>query len=95
MNEFRFLNPDDFKRWMRTQQDQDSSSQENMVGLTVEARHCGKRTARSITLESGRAGRVVREFVQSGGVVKSVDGDEYLIEVPSGSFYIHKKNVIC
>lgn len=66
-----------------------------MVGVSVEARHCGKRTARCITLESGRAGRVVREFVQEGGVVRAVDGDEYLVEVTSGSFYINKNNVTC
>lgn len=66
-----------------------------MVGVSVEARHCGKRTARCITLESGRAGRVVREFVQEGGVVRAVDGDEYLVEVNSGSFYINKNNVTC
>lgn len=95
MDELRFLNPDDFKRWMKRQQDQDISDHGGMVGVSVEARYCGRRTAKSITLESGRAGRVVREFVQSGGVIKSVEGDEYLVEVPSGSFYIDKKNVIC
>jgi hypothetical protein len=36
----------------------------------------------------------VREFVQSGGVVKSADGEELLVEVESGSFYINKRNVI-
>lgn len=96
MDNLRFLNPDDFKRWMRQHQDQESDGeQEKMIGSNVEAKHCGKRTARSITLESGRAGRVVREFVQGGGVIKGVEGEEYLVEVPSGSFYIHKKNVIC
>lgn len=95
MDEFGFLNPDDFRRWMKKQNDQEAEEQNGMIGVSVEAKYCGKRIARNITLESGRAGRVVREFVQEGGIVRAVDGDEYLVEVPSGSFYIHKSNVIC
>lgn len=94
MGDFRFLNPDDFRRWMKRQDDIDAEEAVDIVGSTVEPRYCGKRTARNITLESGRAGRVVREFVQNGGVVKAVDGDEYLIEVKSGSFFINKRNVL-
>ena len=95
MDKLRFLNPDDFKRWMNKHQDEDAELQNGVVGMSVESKHCGKRIARVITLESGRAGRVIREFVQNGGVIKAVEGEEYLIEVLSGSFYINKKNVIC
>lgn len=95
MDNLRFLNPDDFRRWMKDHQDDDDQKGCTVVGMSVEARHCGRRTARIITLESGRAGRVVREFIQGGGVVRAVEGEEYLIEVPSGSFYINRKNVIC
>lgn len=94
MDKFRFLNPDDFKRWMRKQDDEDGPGEPSLVGASVEAKHCGKKTARCITLESGRAGRVVREFVQSGGVVRAIEGEECLVEVASGSFYIHKRDVI-
>lgn len=94
MTDFRRLNPDDFKRWMKVHESDESPESSEVSGMRVEARFCGKRTARSITLESGRAGRVVREFVQNGGIVKSVEGDEYLIEVESGSFYIDRKNII-
>lgn len=91
---FRNLNPNDFKKWMKQHDDDDErSSAKDVVGMAVEARHCGKRTARSIVLETGKAGRVVREFIQNGGTIKSVDGDEYLIEVASGSFYINKRDV--
>jgi hypothetical protein len=95
MDKFRFLNPDDFKRWMRRQDEGDGPEEgPSLVGSSVEARHCGKKTARCITLESGRAGRVVREFLQGGGVVKGVEGEECLVEVSSGSFYIKKRDVI-
>ena len=95
MDKFRFLNPDDFKRWIRKQDEADGTpGAPSIVGVSVEAKHCGKKTARCITMESGRAGRVVREFIQSGGVVKSVDGEECLVEVASGSFYIQKRDII-
>jgi len=93
MDDLKFFNPDDFRRWMKKQDDECSAEGNSVVGAFAEARYCGKRIARNITLESGRAGKVVREFVTSGGVVKEVDGEEYLIEVESGSFYIHKRNV--
>lgn len=93
MDDFRFFNPDDFKRWMKKHDDDTEEVGANVVGSFVEPKYCGKKTARQITLEAGRAGKVVREFVQQGGVIKQVDGDEYLVEVQSGSFYINKKNV--
>lgn len=95
MDKFKFLNPDDFKRWISRQEDSESEPIPNgIVGSFVEAKHCGKKTARCITVESGRAGRIVREFIQSGGIVKEVDGDECLVEVSSGSFYIKRRDII-
>lgn len=94
MSNFMHLNPDDFKKWMKKHEEDDPSEGLNLVGVRVEARYCGKRMARSISLESGKAGRVVREFIQNGGVVKSIDGDEFVIEVESGSFSTHRKNLI-
>ena len=93
MNDLRYLNPDDFKKWMKVQEDEEEPRGQ-VVGMKVEARFCGKRIAREMTLESGRAGRVVREFIKNGGTVKSVDGEEYLIEVKSGSFYTNKRNIV-
>jgi hypothetical protein len=93
MGDFIHLNPDDFRRWIKKKEDQEDQDAW-MVGRKVDPKFCGKKTARNISLESGKAGRVVREFVQAGGVIKSVCGDEVLVEVDSGSFYICKKKVI-
>ena len=94
MMNFRNLNPNDFKKWMKCNDSDQADQDEKIVGMTVESKLCGKKTARSIVIESGSAGRVTREFTQHGGIVKSVDGDDYLVEVASGSFYINKRNVI-
>jgi len=95
MDSFHNLNPDNFKRWMRVDEENEKEKEEvSLVGLRAEAKCCGKKIARNIVLESGRAGRVVREFVQNGGLIKSADGGEYLIEVESGSFYLNRKYFI-
>lgn len=94
MNNLEHLNADDFKKWIKTHESDNAFERSNLVGMKVEAKFCGKKIARSIVLENGRAGRVVREFVQNGGLIKSVDGDEYLVEVESGSFYINRCNII-
>ena len=46
-----------------------------------------------MVVENGRPGRVIREFMTDGGVIKKVSGNEYLVEVASGSFTIDKKFV--
>jgi hypothetical protein len=94
MDDFRFFNPEDFKRWMKKHDCEHEEDGASVVGSFVEPKYCGKKTARQITLESGKASRVIREFIQQGGIIKEADGDEYLVEVQSGSFYINKKNVI-
>jgi hypothetical protein len=90
MDGFQNLNPDNFKRWMKAHEENEND-EASLIGLKVEAKYCGKKIARNIVLESGRAGRVVREFVQNGGLIKSADGGDYLIEVDSGSFYLNRK----
>jgi translation initiation factor IF-1 len=95
MDDFYHLNPDNFKKWMRTHGEEfEVSMENNVVGLNVETKFSGKRMIHKMTIESGDAVKVAKEFVELGGVIENVDGDEYLIKVNSGSFYTNKKNVI-
>jgi translation initiation factor IF-1 len=95
MDDFYHLNPDNFKKWMRTHGEEfEVSMENNVVGLNVETKFGGKRMIHKMTIESGDAVKVAKEFVELGGVIENVDGDEYLIKVNSGSFYTNKKNVI-
>lgn len=88
-----YFNVDNFRRWMKTHPDEEDS-EPNMVGLDVQAKFGAKKMIKHITVESGRAGRVIREFMEDGGVVDQVSGKEYLIKVASGSFVIDKKYVV-
>jgi hypothetical protein len=95
MDDFYHLNPDNFKKWMKTHGEEfDVSMEHSLIGLNVETKFSGKRILHNMTIESGDAVRVAKEFVEHGGVIEKVDGDEYLIKVNSGSFYTNKKNVI-
>ena len=88
-----YFNIDNFKKWMNNhpQSEQETGS---VVGVEVQARFGAKKTMRNMTVESGKVGRVIREFMSSGGTIKSVDENYYLVEVASGSFTINKKMVV-
>jgi len=95
MDDFYHLSPDNFKKWMKTNGEEfELSMEHSLVGLDVETKFTGKRMLCKMTIESGDPMRVVKEFVESGGVIESVEDDEYLIKVSSGSFYTNKNNVI-
>lgn len=94
-NGFIYLNPDDFKKWMNTQTDFESNlSEKTLVGMNVETKFGDKRIAKHMIIENGKPSRVRAEFIEDGGTIMEVNGDDYLIEVPSGTFQINKRYVI-
>jgi hypothetical protein len=94
MSDFLYLNPDNFKKWMKNQDEFDSSLNQDFVGLRVETRFGAKRIMHKMTLESGKSHKVARDFVENGGTVLDVVGEEFLVEVKSGSFLINKNLII-
>lgn len=94
MSNFNYLNPDNFKKWMKSQNDFDARIEQNLIGSNVETKFSAKRLSKKVTLEDGKLIKVLKEFEHNGGILKEIDGDEYLIQVESGSFYINKKYII-
>lgn len=94
MSSFPYINPDNFKKWMNSQEEFNSSIECNLVGLQAETRFGEKRVIKKMTVESGRASKIAKDFVENGGVISEVIGEEYLIKVKSGSFLINKNMVI-
>jgi hypothetical protein len=84
------LNADNFRRWIRNHSEEKEKNSD-MTGLEVQAKFSAKKIIKNMCVENGKAGRVIREFMESGGTVKDVSGDEYLVSVPSGEFTINKK----
>lgn len=93
MNQDEYFNIDNFRRWMKTNPDSEET-EISLVGVEVQARFGAKKTIKHMTVESGRAGRVIREFMDDGGVISKVSGDECLVRVTSGSFLIDKRFVV-
>ena len=94
MSGFPYINPDNFKRWMKSQNDFDTNLEQTMIGCTVETKFSNKIILKNLEIESGRSCKVAKDFVENGGIIKEVNGNEYLIQVEAGLFYINKKFVI-
>jgi hypothetical protein len=94
MSNFAYFNPDNFKKWMRSQDGFDTELKQNLIGMDVETKLRKISIVKHAILESGSIQKIAKEFTENGGIIKEVDGEEYLIEVKSGSFYINKKYVI-
>lgn len=86
------LNADNFKRWMKNHPESESGCCD-MTGMDVQAKYHVKKMIKNMCVENGRAGKVIREFMEEGGTVKSISGNEYTISVTSGEFTINKKFV--
>ena len=89
------LNLDDFKKWMKGQEDFASKfSKRFPIGETVISRCSGRKLSETITLDEGNLKRVIKEFLKNGGKVKEFDDYEYIVEVRCGSFSVKKKYVM-
>lgn len=96
MNEFYQLNPDNFKKWIKSQKDDFHTTikKSSILGSTAETKLSLKRIIENINIESGKRNKVAKDFCENGGTVRDILNEEYLIEVQSGFFYINKKYVI-
>jgi hypothetical protein len=97
--DFTRLNADNFKRWIKNQDEFDTTIENNLagnnlIGASVETKFGRKKIAQHIIIENGNSTKVIKEFLENGGTLKQINGDEYLIEVSSGAFMINKRYVI-
>jgi hypothetical protein len=81
------FNLSDFKKWMQNQHDAKYNSS---VGLEVESKIPIKKLASRIEVQEGDTVLVIKEFKRNGGIVKEVNGQNFLIENKKGSFLVHK-----
>jgi hypothetical protein len=86
------FNADNFRRWMKNHTEETETI--DMTGFEVQAKYHVKKIMNNMCVESGSPGKVIREFMDNGGTIKSISGNEYLIKVASGEFTINKKFVI-
>ena len=94
MNEPEFFSLDNFKRWIKSQNEFDSKIKKKYpIGELVESKSSPKKFAEVMNLEDGQMNKVVKDFMKNGGKIKEVSSGSFLVEVTMGSFYIAKNYV--
>ena len=78
----------DFKKWMHKQQ-KESSSEQDIVGVTVESKIGAQRLIDKMDTEEDPY-EIAKEFKKNGGTIAEVDGSKLMIATDAGSFIIHK-----
>lgn len=94
MNNFFNLNPDNFKKWIKSQKEEKFKIKKNEIGSFAETKIKLKRLLENMEIEQGKETKVAKEFIEYGGIIKEINESQCLIEVKSGSFYINKKYII-
>ena len=87
---------ENFKKWMKNQEP--SSNQmlghnrrsKPFIGTAVESKIDAARLASKINPEEGASEDLIESFLEGGGTIVNVDAKNFLIEVDTGSFYIHR-----
>jgi hypothetical protein len=94
MNENEFFSLDNFKKWIKNQNEFDSKLIKKFpIGEQVVSKVKAKKLENVMTLENGQLNRVIKDFMKNGGKIKEVIDNEYLIEVTMGSFIVSKNYV--
>lgn len=85
---------ENFKKWMAGQAsehiDDCTKCKRSFVGLTVESKIEADHLIKKINVEDGIPEEIIEDFIENGGQVVDVDSKNFLIEVESGSFYVHR-----
>lgn len=96
----RFFSIEEFKKWMENHKDSaprfvrpSKDKEDEFVGLSVESKISVHRLAEKIEPSEGSLHILARDFRREGGIVREVDGHNFLIEVSSGSFFIPRNFV--
>ena len=92
---FNEFNVNNFKKWIKNLEE-DGNVEQELLGMKVESKINFKKLISRINIldpDDGEEELLAKEFRQEGGVISDIDGNNFLIEVSSGSFTIHKMYV--
>jgi hypothetical protein len=92
----KYLSVDEFKKWVKDHNDFNHNIEKKikpLIGTYVESKSNLKKIYNCLIPEEGKRKVLSKDFFDNGGQVKDVNGETYLIEVFSGSFYISKKHI--
>ncbi len=87
---------ENFKKWMKNQEPSSDQMSQHMcrskpfVGTTVESKIDAERLVTKVDPEEGNPEDLIESFLENGGTIIDVDAKNFLIEVETGSFHIHR-----
>ena len=85
---------DDFKRWVKNQDFNEKLDRPtNEIGTLVESKVNYKKLVQKMYTEDGSIREMAKEFMKSGGVIKDIDGQNFIVEVNTGMFYVPQNYV--
>jgi hypothetical protein len=84
-----------FKKWMKTQKSSIDEfhgmcRQKSFIGTLVESKIDSHRLRSKMHSKEGNTSDLIENFLDNGGTVADMDDKDFLIEVESGSFRIHR-----
>lgn len=80
---------DEFKNWIKIQ----TSSDKCLQGMQVQPKLSYKKLLDNIYPEDGDVEILAKEFKINGGVIAETNGENFLIKVEAGEFFILKTHV--
>ena len=83
---------ENFRKWMEEQDAENGQIAygcNKHIGMYVESKATPKKLTLKIS-ECDDAAKTAKEFCKLGGIVKDSDGENFIIEVPSGTFVVSK-----
>jgi len=85
---------DNFKNWMGDFELPKLNRKKNyLIGLEVYPKIRTKKLIKKMIPQEGSLNELVKEFKNKGGEISQVEGKNFIIEVYSGSFSIHRMYV--
>lgn len=91
-----FFNFDDFKKWMKDQNDETNLNikrKKSFEGTIVESKVGIRKLMSKMQENDGDAYEVAHEFLENGGTISDSQDKYFLIETNLGNFYIHRSYV--
>ena len=87
---FGSFNLSDFKKWIKNHSD--NKEKESVIGTKVESKISLANLLQRIQTDEIEQ-EIAEDFKENGGTIMETHGHEFLIEVNSGSFIIHRMYV--
>jgi hypothetical protein len=88
---------DDFRKWISEKQElsnffniqpNEGNEYDQFIGRETQSKVGGKKLFQKMEVNQGHKKELVMDFLENGGTITGVDGENCLVETTTGSFYV-------